>query len=40
MINLNLIFNKKTDQVLDSFYKTTEKDDEMLLDLSYLTESI
>ena len=25
MINLNLIFNKKTDQGLDSFYKTTEK---------------
>ena len=28
MINLNLICNKKTDQVLGSFYKTTEKDDE------------
>ena len=25
MIKLNLIFNKKTDQGLDSFYKTTEK---------------
>ena len=38
MINLNLIFNKKTDQGLDSFYKTTEKDDEIPLDLLYLTE--
>ena len=26
MINLNPIFNKKTKQGLDSFYKTTEKD--------------
>ena len=25
MTKLNLIFNKKTDQGLDSFYKTTEK---------------
>ena len=39
MINLNLIFNKKTDQRLDSFYKTTEKVDEIPLHLSYLTES-
>ena len=39
MINLDLVFNKKTDQGLDSFYKTTEKDDEIPLDLSYLTES-
>ena len=39
MINLNLIFNKKTDQGLDSFYKTIEKDDEIPLHLSYLTES-
>ena len=39
MINLNLTFNKKTDQRLDSFYKTTEKDDEILLDLSYVTKS-
>ena len=38
MINVNLIFNKKTDQGLDLFYKTTEKDDEIPLDLSYLTE--
>ena len=39
MIKLNLIFNKKTDQGLDSFYKTTEKYQEVPLDLSYLTES-
>ena len=39
MINLNVIFNKKTDRGLDSFYKTAEKDDEIPLDLSYLTES-
>ena len=37
MINLNLIFNKKTDQGLDSFYKTTEKDDEIPLGLSHIT---
>ena len=37
MINLNLIFNKKMDQGLDSFYKTTEKDDEISLDLLYIT---
>ena len=39
MIKLNLIFNKKTDQGLDLFYKTNEKDEEIPLDLSYLTES-
>ena len=39
MIKLNLIFNKKTDQGLDSLYKTTEKNEEIPLDLSYLTES-
>ena len=38
MINVNLIFNKKTDQGLDLLYKTTEKDDEIPLDLSYLSE--
>ena len=27
MINLNIIFNKKIDQILDSFYKLTEKDE-------------
>ena len=36
MIKLNLIFNKKTDQGLDSLYKTTEKNEEIPLDLSYL----
>ena len=39
MVILNLIFNKKKNQGLDSFYKTLEKDDEIPLDLSYLTES-
>ena len=39
MIELKLIYNKKTDQGLDSFYKTTEKDNETPLDLSYLAES-
>ena len=39
MINLNLIFTKKTDQGLDSFCKTIEKDDEMPLNISYLTKS-
>ena len=38
-IKLNLIFNKKTDQGLHSFYKTTEKNEEISLDLSYLAES-
>ena len=39
MIKLNLTFNKKTDQGLDPFYKTTEKNEEITLDLSYITES-
>ena len=39
MINLNLIFNKITDQGLDSFYKTAAKNDEIPLGLSYITES-
>ena len=39
MIKLNLIFNKKTNQGLDSFYKTTEKNEEIPLDLSFLPES-
>ena len=38
MIKLNLIFNKKTNQTLDSFYKATEKNEQIPLDLSYLTE--
>ena len=38
-INLNLIFNKKEDQALNSFYKTTEKEHKIPFDLSYLTES-
>ena len=29
----------KQDQGLDSFYKTKKKDDEIPLDISYLTES-
>ena len=33
MINLSLIFNKKTDQGLNSFHKTTEKNDEIPLDI-------
>ena len=37
IINLNLFFNKKTDQGLDSFYKTTE-DDEKPLEIYYITE--
>ena len=37
MINLNPIFNKKTDQGLDSFYKTTENNDEIPLNLLYIT---
>ena len=36
-INLNLIFNKNMDQGFNSFYKTTEKDDEIPPDLSYIT---
>ena len=39
MINKKLIYNKKTDQVLDYLYKNTEIDDETPLDLSYLSES-
>ena len=39
MINKKLIYNKKTDQGLDSLYKNTEIDDETPLDLSYLSES-
>ena len=39
MIKLNLIFNKKADQKLYSFYKTTEKNENIPLDLSCLTES-
>ena len=39
MINLNLNFLKKADQGLDSFYRTAEKDDEISLGISYLTES-
>lgn len=37
MINLNLIFNNKTNQGLDPFYKTTEKNYEIPLKLSYIT---
>ena len=39
MINKKLIYNKKTDQGLDSLYKNNEIDDETPLDLSYLSES-
>ena len=39
IIKLNPIFDKKTDQVLDSFYKTTEKNEDIPLDLSYPRES-
>ena len=39
MINMKLIYNKKTDQVLDSLYKNTEIDYEPHLYLSYLFES-
>ena len=39
MIKSNVIFIKKTDQGLNSSYKTTEKNEELPLDLSYLTES-
>ena len=38
LIKLILIFNKKTDQELDSFYITTEKDEEIPLDLSNIGE--
>ena len=39
MINKKLIYNKKTDQGLESLHKNTEIDDETPLDLSYLSES-
>ena len=39
MINKKLIYNKKTDQGLDSLYENTEIDGETPLDLSYLSES-
>ena len=38
MINEKLIYNKKTDQGLDSLYKNTEIDNETPLDSSYLSE--
>ena len=39
IINVNLTFNEKTGQEFDSFYKTTEKNNEIPLNLSYLIES-
>ena len=36
MINLNLIFNKKTNQELDQFYKTPEKIHEIPIKLLYI----
>ena len=36
VIKLNGIFNKKTEQGLDSLYKTTEKNEEIPHNLSYL----
>ena len=39
MINKKLIYNKTTDQGLDSLIKNTDIDDETPLDLSYLSES-
>ena len=39
MINKKLVYNKKTDNGLDSLYKNIEKDDETPLDCSYLSES-
>ena len=36
MIKLNGIFNKKTEQGLDLLYKTTEKNEEIPHNLSYL----
>ena len=36
VIKLNGIFNKKTEQGLDSLYKTTEKNEEIPRNLSYL----
>ena len=37
MIQSNLIYNKKSDKGFDSFYRKVE--DEVLLDISYLSES-
>ena len=39
MIDKKLIYNKKTDQGLDSFYQNIEMEDEARLDSSYLSES-
>ena len=39
MIDKKLIYNKKTDQGLDSFYQNMETADEAPLDSSYLSES-
>ena len=39
MINKKLVYNKKTDNGLDSLCKNIEKDDETPLDCSYLSES-
>ena len=39
MIDKKLIYNKKTDQGLDSFYQNMEMGDEAPLDSSYLSES-
>ena len=39
MIRKKLIYTKRTDQGLDSLYKNTEIDDEIPLDLPYLSES-
>ena len=39
MIDKKLIYNKKTDQGLDSFYQNMEMEDEAPLDSSYLSES-
>ena len=39
MINKKLVYNKKTDNGLDSLYKNIEKDDGTPLDCSYLSES-
>ena len=39
MIDKKVIYNKKTDQGLDSFYQNMEMEDEAPLDSSYLSES-
>ena len=39
MRDKKLIYNKKTDQGLDSFYQNMEMEDEAPLDSSYLSES-